>query len=229
MEEAHRLWYLKQFNLLETMSEEEMQSINELVVDNTIKKKQPIYLAGEPSENLYFLKKGRVKITRLDESGKEFTLTLLEPGEIFGELGLFDDSPRETSAVALEDSIICMMRRQDFEKYSSNKPELNFKLSKMMGLRLRHIENRIEDLLFRDVPSRIARLLLRLLGEHKRETKHGARINIKLSQQELANLIGATREMTSSVLNSFKRDGFIKIESKLIYILNRNALERIAR
>ena len=109
--ERDKLWYLKQFNLLDTMTQEEMESLSEMVVDNQVKKKHSIYMAGDSSENLYFLKEGRVKITRVDESGKEFTLTLLEPGEIFGELGLFDQSPRETSATALEDSVICMMKR----------------------------------------------------------------------------------------------------------------------
>lgn len=227
--EQNKLWYLKRFNLLEALSEQEMMSLNDLVVDNDVKKRQPIYLAGDPGEKLYFLKKGRVKISRLDESGKEFTLTLLEPGEIFGELGLFDDSPRETMAVALEDSLICMMKRKDFEAYAANKPELAFKLNKLMGLRLRQIENRIAELLFRDVPARLARLLLRLADQHPRETKHGVRIDIKLSQQELANLIGATREMTSSVLNSFKKESLINVISKYIYIMDRQRLEMIAR
>lgn len=226
---SKKLWYLKQFNLFNALSEQEMMSLNDLVVDNDVKKKQPIYLAGEPDENLYFLKKGRVKISRIDESGKEFTLTLLEPGEIFGELGLFDDSPRETMAVALEDSLICMMRRTDFEAYAVNKPELAFRLNKLMGLRLRQIENRIAELLFRDVPSRLARLLLRLADQHPRQTKHGVRIDIKLSQQELANLIGATREMTSMTLNSFRKKDFIDIQSKYIYITNRRRLEAIAK
>ena len=224
-----KIWYLKQFNFLNTMSEEEMASLSSVLIDNKVRKKQPIYLAGDPGENLYFLKEGRVKISRIDQSGKEFTLTLLEPGEIFGELGLFDDSPRETTAIALEDSIICMMKRSDFEKYVTNRPELSLKLNKLMGLRLRQIENRIEELLFQDVPSRLARLLLRLLDQHKRETKHGTRINIKLSQQEIANLIGATREMTSTVLNSFKKDGLIKVESKYIYIIDRKKLSYMAR
>lgn len=227
--ERDKLWYLKQFNLFNTMTPEDMESISEMVVDNQVKKKQPIYLAGDPSENLYFLKEGRVKITRMDESGKEFTLTLLEPGEIFGELGLFDESPRETTATALEDSVICMMKRRDFEHYASNKPELSFKLSKLMGLRLRQIENRIEELLFRDVPSRLAGLLLRLVDQHPRKTKYGTRININLSQQEIANLIGATREMTSMVLNSFKKDGLINVESKYIHVIDRKRLETIAR
>ncbi|HDQ00247.1 MAG TPA: Crp/Fnr family transcriptional regulator [bacterium] len=224
-----KLWYLKKFNLLETFSAEEMISLKDVLIDNVVKKKQPIYLAGDPDENLYFLKEGRVKISRIDESGKEFTIILLEPGEIFGELGLFDDSPRETAAIALEDSIICMMKRRDFEKYAINKPELSFKLNKLMGLRLRQIESRIEELLFRDVPSRLARLLLRLFEQHPRETTNGTRINIKLSQQEIANLVGATREMTSMVLNSFKRSGLIRIESKYIYLIDRKELEKIAR
>lgn len=227
--ERTKLWYLKKFNFFETMSEGDMEKVSQMVTDSYVKKKQPIFLPGDPSENLYLLKEGRVKITRIDESGKEFTLTLLEPGEIFGELGLFDDAPRETTAVAMEDSVICMMKRQDFENYAANKPELTFKLSKIMGLRLRQIENRIQEMLFRDVPSRLARLILRLIDRHPRETKRGIRLDIKLSQQELANLIGATREMTSSVLNSFKKEGWIAIESKFIYLLNRKALEKIAR
>ncbi|MBC8186534.1 Crp/Fnr family transcriptional regulator [candidate division KSB1 bacterium] len=224
--EKDKLWYLKKFNLFETMGMEEMESISQMVAENQITKKQPVYLEGDPSENLYFLKKGRVKITRIDESGKEFTLTLMEPGEIFGEMGMFDDAPRETTAVALEDSLICTMRRGDFEKLMENKPELSFKLNKLMGLRLRRIENRIQELLFRDVPSRLASLILRLLDQHSREMRDGVRINIKLSQQEIANLIGATREMTSSVINSFKKDGLISIESKYIYILDKKELEK---
>jgi len=98
-----------------------------------------------------------------------------------------------------------------------------------MGLRLRQIENRIQEMLFRDVSSRLARLILRLVEKHPRETRHGLRLNMKLSQQELANLIGATREMTSSVLNSFRREGLIAIESKFIYLRNRKELEEIAR
>ena len=226
--EKDKLWYLKKFNLFDTMGMEEMESISQMVAENEIAKKQPVFLEGDPSENLYFLKKGRVKITRIDESGKEFTLTLLEPGEIFGELGLFDESPRETAAVALEDSLICTMRRNDFEKLMENKPELSLKLNKLMGLRVRRIENRIQELLFRDVPSRLAGLILRLLEQHSREMRDGVKINIKLSQQEIANLIGATREMTSSVLNSFKKDGLINIESKYIYILNKNELKKLA-
>ena len=224
-----KFWYLKRFNFLDAVSENEMAMLNNMVVDNEVKKKQPVYLAGDPSENLYFLKQGRVKISRIDESGKEFTLTLLEPGELFGEMGLFDDAPRQTTATALEDSLICAMRRSDFEKYVAGRPQLSFKLSKLMGLRLRQIESRIEELLFHDVPTRLSRLLLRLVDQHPRETKYGMRIDIKLSQQELANLIGATREMTSTVLNSFKKEGIINIMSKYIYITDRRRLELIAR
>ena len=226
--ERERIWYLKKFNLLQSLSPEEMEQLSQKVIDSIVKKKQPIYLSGDPNEWLYFLKRGRVKVTRTDESGKEITLIILEPGEIFGELGIFDDSPRETTAIALEDSLICTMRRRDFEELLQRKPELSLHLNKLMGFRLRHIEHRIEELIFRDVPTRLARLILRMLENHKQETKHGVRIGIKLTQQELANLIGATREMTSTVLNQFKKEGLINFESKYIYIANRKKLEEIA-
>ncbi len=186
-------------------------------------------MAGDPNEFLYFLKRGRVKVSRIDESGKEYPLILLEPGEIFDELGLFDETPRETTAIALEESLICTMRRRDFEELLRNKPELSIRLNKLMGFRSRQIETKIEELLFRDVPSRLARLLLRLFDKHKQETKHGERIGIKLTQQELTNLIGATREMTSSVLNHFKKEGFVNFVSKYIYITDRKELEKIAK
>ncbi|NOZ61359.1 MAG: Crp/Fnr family transcriptional regulator [Calditrichaeota bacterium] len=227
--EHERIWYLKKFNLLQSLNQQEMESLSNIVIDTLVKKKQPVYLAGDPNESLYFLKKGRVKVSRIDESGKEYTIILLEPGEIFGELGLFNETPRETTAVAMEDSLICTMRRRDFEDLLQNKPELSLRLNKLIGFRFRQIENRLEELLFRDVPSRLARLLLRLAEKHLLETKHGERINIKLTQQELANLIGATREMTSSVLNNFKKLGYINFESKYIYLTNRKALQKIAR
>lgn len=202
-----KLWYLKRFNLFDTIDHEEMKHLSDMMVDSKYGKKQPIYLAGDPSENLYLLKTGRVKISRVDESGKEITLTLLEPGEIFGELGLFDDSPRETAATALEDSLICMIKREDFQKIIADKPAVSFKLTKLIGLRFRSLETKIEELLFRDVPSRLARLLLRLADQHSKQKRDGERINIKLSQQEIANLVGATREMTNLVLNSLKKAG----------------------
>lgn len=227
--EREKIWYLKKFNLLKVLTPEEMEKMSQKVIESLVRKKQPIFLEGDSGESLYFLKRGRVKVTKTDESGKEFTLIMLEQGEIFGELGLFDSAPRETSAIALEDSLICTMQRRDFEELLKNKPALSLRLNKLIGFRLREIENRIEELLFRDVPSRLARLILRLLERHKQETKHGLRIGIKLTQQELANLIGATREMTSSVLNQFKKEGMINFESKYIYITNRKALEKIAK
>lgn len=128
--QKNKLWYLKRFNLFDTLNADEMESVSDMVVENQIGKKQPVYLEGDISEKLYFLKEGRVKITRVDESGKEITLTLLEPGEIFGELGLIDDTPRETTAIALEDSLICTIRRSDFEKLMNNKPESIFSIVK---------------------------------------------------------------------------------------------------
>ncbi|HDL18737.1 MAG TPA: Crp/Fnr family transcriptional regulator [Bacteroidetes bacterium] len=223
-----KIWYLKRFNLFENFKQEEMDSLDKLVVESEIKKKQPIYLQGDPSEVLYFLKKGRVKITRLDESGKEITLTLLEPGEIFGELGMFSEAPRESNAVTMEDTRLCMVRRKDFEKMMADRSDLSLKITKLMGLRLRQFETKLDELLFRDVPSRLARLLIRLLSRHRKQTPQGSCIHIKLSQQELANLIGATREMTSSVLNSFKREGLIEIEHKYIYVLKQTELEKMA-
>ncbi|MFQ5580627.1 MAG: Crp/Fnr family transcriptional regulator [Nitrospiria bacterium] len=208
------------------MTSKEMGELDRITRMESVKKKTPIFFPGDPSQQVYLLKEGRVKISRVSEDGREVTIALLEPGEIFGELNVLDDSPRDTMAEALDDSQICVVNKELFLSMVQKKPEFSFRLTKLIGLRLKRIESRVEDLVFRDVATRLAHLLLELSKDYGKETSEGIKLRIKITHQEIANLIGSIRETVSAVLGDFKREGLIGFEGRIIILLKPDALKR---
>jgi CRP-like cAMP-binding protein len=204
----------------------EMEKITRM---EEVKKRQPLYLTGDPSSNVYLLKRGRVKITNTAPSGKEVTFDILEPGEVFGELDVLEDSPRSTSAETLDDALICMIPRKDFDQYLATHPSVAVKLTKLIGLRLKKIQSRVEDLVFRDVPARLAHLLLELKKTEGVADAAGTRIRAKLTHQEMANLIGCSRETVSTTIGQFRDDGLIQTDGRTITIMNEKELSRFLR
>ncbi|MBI3809035.1 MAG: Crp/Fnr family transcriptional regulator [Nitrospirae bacterium] len=222
-----KLWYLKHIKLFSGLSQAELQEMERITRMQEIKKKQPIYLPGDPATTVYLLKKGRVKITSSAPSGKEVTFEILEAGEIFGELEVLEDSPRETQAEALDDALICAIRREDFDRYLREHPNLSVKLTKLIGLRLRKIQTRVEDLVFRDAPARLAHLLLELSKTDGAPDGASIRLHARLTHQEMANLIGCSRETVSTILGQFRDQSLIRIDGRSMSILNPNGLSRL--
>ncbi len=223
-----KLWYLQNINLFAGMPRDEMLEIERITMMETVKRRQPIYLPGDPGDKVFLLKTGQVKLSRITEDGKELTLTILHPGDIFGELEVLDDSPRDAMAEALEDTSLCVMRRQDFESLLKRRPDLTIKLTKLMGLQLKSIENRVEDLVFKDVPSRLAGLLLQLSQEFGVKEEHGLRLRTKVTHQEMANLIGSTRETVTATLGDFRRAGLVELDRHEIIIKNTQRLAKLS-
>ncbi|WP_447979960.1 Crp/Fnr family transcriptional regulator [Candidatus Nitrospira bockiana] len=223
----NKLWYLKHINLFSTLSRRELEEIERMTRMQEVRKRQLIYLPGDPSTTVYLLKRGRVKIASTNASGKEVTFEILEPGEIFGELEVLEDSPRETQAEALDDVLICAIHREDFDRYLHEHPDMTVKLTKLIGLRLRKIQSRVEDLVFRDVPARLAHVLLELGKTEGIPDGASIRIRAKLTHQELANLIGCTRETVSNTLSQFREQGVIRIDGRSITILDAARLSQL--
>lgn len=222
-----KFWFLKRIKLFSGLKDEELNDLDKITKMEEVKRRQPIYLPGDPARTVYLLKAGRVKISRVTEDGKEFTLAILEPGEVFGELEVLEGSPRDTVAEALDDISICVLQRKDFEEVLQKNPDLTIRLTKLIGFRLKKIESRIEDLVFRDVPTRLAHLLLNLSKELGEQKEDGVRLNVKMTHQELANLIGSTRETVSATLNDFKRQGLIQQDHHAITIRDQQRLSSI--
>ncbi len=223
----NKLWYLKHINLFSDLTPHELQEMDRITRMQEVKKRQPIYLPGDPSNTVFLLKKGRVKISSTAPSGKEVTFDILEPGEIFGELEVLEGSPRETLAETLDDALICAIRREDFDRYLRQHPDMTLKLTKLIGLRLRKIYNRVEDLVFRDVPARLAHLLQKLSKTDGVPDGAGIRLRVKLTHQEMANLIGCSRETVSTTLGQFREQGLIRMDGRSITVVNPNGLSRL--
>lgn len=223
-----KIWYLKRINIFLGLTESELREIDSLATMVRYKKRALIFFPGDPEDKIYILKAGRVKLSKLSSDGREATLDVIEPGEIFGEGALAGEGERETYAEALNDALICTMGRLDFERLLRWKPELSLRVTKLIGLRLRRIESRIEDLIFKNVPDRLAGLFLRLAEDYGTPHPRGVKIDLRITHQQLANLIGSTRETTSAAIGEFRRRGILDNENRRIIILDREGLEWMA-
>ncbi len=223
-----KIWYLKKINIFNGLSKDEMEFIDHVSIMKHYDKRQPIFLPRDPSDRVFLLKKGRVKITRLSEEGKELILAVLDTGEIFGEMALFDSDSRTSMAETLEDAYICEISKRDFEDLVKKKPELALRLTKLIGFRRRQLEMKIEDLIFKNVFARLAQVLLNLLKKYGVQRPEGQLINLKLTHAELANLIGATRETTTLYLNQLRDEGILDFQQRKILILSPEKLRQKA-
>lgn len=223
----NKLWFLKNIRLFDGISPSDMQEMEKITRMEEVKKRQPLYLTGDLSRNVYLLKRGRVKIANTAPSGKEVTFDILEPGEVFGELDAMEDAPRSTSAEALDDVLICVIPRKEFDQYLAMHPNVTIKLTKLIGLRIKKIQSRVEDLVFRDVPARLAHLLSELGKTEGVADKQGIRLKVKLTHQEMANLISCSRETVSTTMGQFRDNGLIHMDGRTITILNEKGLSKL--
>ena len=223
----NKLWFLTHIRLFDGITPSEMQEMEKITRMEEVKKRQPLYLPGDPSSNVYLLKRGRVKIASTAVNGKEVTFDILEAGDIFGELDVLEDAPRSTSAETLDDALICVIPRKDFDQYLAMHPGVMFKLTKLIGLRLKKIQSQVEDLVFRDVPARLAHLLVELSKSDGVAGGQGVRLKVKLTHQEMANLIGCSRETVSATMGQFRDDGLIQVDGRTITIVDTKRLTQL--
>ena len=150
MAEKSKLWYLENFNIFKSLGQPDMEALNKITSMQDISKNQPIYFAHEPSSSIFFLKKGRVKLTRTSPDGKEMIIALVNPGEVFGEMSVIGEEERVDYAIAIDSSLICAISKNDFAKFIESKPELNLKITRLIGFKLKKYTERIEGLVFKD-------------------------------------------------------------------------------
>ena len=225
---ANKLWYLKHINLFSCFSETELQEIDRITRMQEVGQRQRIFLPGDPSNTVYLLKKGQVKIAGTIADGREVIFEILTPGEIFGEAEMLNHAPHDTYAEALGDVLICAISREDFERYLRKHQDLTFRLTKLVGNRLRKIRRRVVDLIFRNVPARLAHLLVEL-GQTDGIPDHGGiRLRVKLTHQEIASLIGCSRETVSTALGQMRDQGLLRSEGRSITIVNMDRLSHMA-
>lgn len=228
MADQSKLWYLENFNLFEGLAEEKLMELERITSMLETAKNDPIYFAQEPSNSIFFLKKGRVKLSRISPDGKEMIIALVNPGEVFGELAILDVEERSDFATALDESLICAISRDDFKSFIEKNPELNLKISRLIGFKLRKFSERIEELVFKDAQQRVISFLVNLSEEHGKKIGDEYFVKPFLKHQDIAKLTACSRQTVNSILTELREDNLINFDRRKLIIYNIEKLKELA-
>ena len=188
-----------------------------------------IFDEGEPGDRLYIIVDGKVKLARHAPDGRENLLSVMGPSDMFGELSIFDPGPRTSSAVCVTEVTAATMDSQMLKQWITDHPEISQQLLRVLARRLRRTNASLADLIFTDVPGRVAKTLLQLANRFGTHEGGALRVNHDLTQEEIAQLVGASRETVNKALATFMHRGWIKLEGKSVLIVDTEHLARRAR
>ncbi|MBU6147208.1 MAG: Crp/Fnr family transcriptional regulator [Actinomycetales bacterium] len=184
---------------------------------------------GEPGNTLYVILLGKIKLGTTSGDGRESLLAVLGPGEMFGELSLFDPGPRMSTATAITDSRVAGLSHEGLRPWLTGRPEVAESLLQALAHRLRRTNETLADLVFSDVPGRVAKALLDLSERFGSQTSRGLLVTHDMTQEELAQLVGASRETVNKALADFGQRGWIRLEQRSVLLIDIERLQRRAR
>lgn len=229
MSDQEKKEYLKRTPVFAALSDAELDELAALVVERRLRKNTVVFHENDPASAFYLVKHGKVKIYKVSRDGREQVLALLGDGQIFGDVPTFDGGPYPATAETMEDSLIFLIRRDDLLAVVRQHPEIAIQLIAVLGMRLRQALELVRDLSFKQVPHRLAGLLLKLAEQYGKETEGGVLIGLSLSRQDLADIVGTSRETVTRELKKMERSGLIGIERRHITVLDHDGLVSWAR
>jgi CRP/FNR family cyclic AMP-dependent transcriptional regulator len=188
-----------------------------------------LFQEGEPGDSLYIVLEGKVKLGRRSSDGRENLVAVMGPADQFGELSLFDPGPRTATAVVVTDARLARLPKQALQTWVQERPQIAIQLLHVIARRLRRTNTMLADLIFVDVPGRVAKQLLLLAQKFGSVDSGQLRVTHDLTQEELAQLVGASRETVNKALADFASRGWLRLEGKSVVILDRERLARRAR
>ena len=218
--------YLKQVTIFSSLNESEMRDLMGVARRRRFRAGEVIFHRDDPGQVLYIIKEGKVKICVISPDGQEISLVVLGKGEYFGEFSLLDGLPRSTDAIALEQVECYTLQRNDFHNVIMKNPKIALQVLEVLVKRLRSTDQQVEDLIFLDVYGRVAKKLLELAESHGIKAEDGIRIDVRLTQQELASMVGASRESVNKVMGYYMDKGYISTDRHRITVHNLNELKR---
>jgi CRP/FNR family transcriptional regulator, cyclic AMP receptor protein len=216
-------------SLFGILDEEALTSVAARTVHRKYRKGSVLFVQGEDGERCFTIVSGTVKLSAYHADGREVVLAVLGPGDVFGELALFDDAPRSADATALEDADLLSVDRAGLSEAIATHPQIATSLLRVLGRRLRQANEAFQDIAFFDVPGRVARRLADLADTYGVDTEEGVMIDITLSQESLAQMVGATRESVNKALALLKRRDLVARKGKRYYVSDVGRLRSRAR
>lgn len=225
MSESNILWYLEKFNLFHKLDMKSLSEIGRNTCMVKFKKNDAVFIPKELQENIFFLKKGKVKISTFNEVGEELIKTILKPGEMFGKLPYSPAQNLNDFAYAMEECTICYMPSEDFEMMIQKDAKLSAEVIKFVGNRLQKLERRVERLSFKDAKARLIEMILDFNEEYGNRIGEEYFIEQNLSHRELASLIATSRQTVTKLLNELREKQLIDFNRHKLIIRNFDGLK----
>jgi CRP/FNR family transcriptional regulator len=223
-----KLWYLMKMDFFNGLDSRQYAIIDRDSSVLLVRKRENIPFRGTAGKNIYFIKQGKIKLIKIMPDGKSLALDILKEGTLFGEMDWDDQQQDDVFAEAMEDCMLCVMKKANFDRLMEEVPALSKQVLKLIGLRLKKIENRLTDLLYSTVEERLARTLLNLSRDFGIEDNEKLVLKIKLTHKDIAELIASTRETVTAVLNDLKQKGLIDYSDRFFVIRNAHRLKELA-
>jgi len=215
--------------LFAALDEEAALAVRQSMVEVSLPKGQVLFREGDFGDRLYVVAEGKLKVGRTSTDGRESLLSVLGPGEMFGELTVFDPTARMGTAIAVTDCLLYSLSSDNLKPWLAQRPDVSMSLLRQLSKRLRRSSEVVSDLVFSDVPGRVAKSLLDLADRFGVPTEEGVHVAHDLTQEELAQLVGASRETVNKSLADFAGRGWLRLEGRAVTLLDVERLRRRAK
>ncbi len=214
------MWSIGNCSLFRILNDTQLGELERFARIRTLPKNSAVYTPSDAADGVFLVAAGRVRLCSTTSEGKQTIMALVEPGEIFGEMSLIDPSRREERAETVVPSTIVLLSADRVRQLMNSSIDLTLGITKLIGLRRIRVERRLRSLLFRSNRERLMHLLVDLAAQYGKLTADGLLINIKLSHQELASIIGATRETVTATLGELQQESLVKLGRQRIIIVD---------
>jgi CRP/FNR family transcriptional regulator, cyclic AMP receptor protein len=217
---------LRKIPLFHDCSDNELERIDEILIHRSFAERSIIFMQGEPLEYIYFIVSGKVKIYRTDEQGREQIVNLLEPGDFFPHIGFFRKAEYPAHSVMIEKGVLLALPTARLRNLLEKNPDICINLMAVMESKIIDLQERLEEVVLHDTFSRLVLLLIRLSRLHGVPDGERIRINVPLTNQELANMIGTRRETVNRAINQLKKAGAVETTTDHYLLINCDRLEK---
>jgi CRP-like cAMP-binding protein len=225
---AQKRELLARLPLFAGLSEPELDALAGVTRTRAIGPREELFHKGDPGNQVYGVVRGTLKVVTTSEAGDDVVFSLLVAGDVVGEVAVFCDAERTATVVALSDCELLVVDRRDLLAFLRSHPDASLKLMGVLARRVRNLSELVEDTLFLNLPVRLAKKLVAYSQTHGQRTSEGLRIDLRLSQQEWGDLVGATRESINKQMRAWSDRGLIRVDRGYVVLLRVEALEALA-
>ncbi|MDQ0229273.1 Crp/Fnr family transcriptional regulator [Metabacillus malikii] len=216
---------LRNIPIFSGLDNDELHYVQNIAIKRSYKKKAIVFLEGEEREAVFFIQSGILKAYKIDEDGNEQVISLLHDGDMFPHVGFFDASPYPATVEVVQDVELLVVLINDFEELVMQQPQIAIKVMKIMGKKILDLQQRVQDFISKDVTHRLVEVLIKLAKEQGIKNKEGISLQIPITNQDFANMVGTSRESINRILNQMKKNKLILTDRNGIFIYDLEKLQ----